>query len=244
MATRRLIAAMAALLVVTVVAAFGFVRYRRSLEARRLALRRSLNGALGRWDTDSLDPEARQGRQQALSLIAQGADVNQCPPNCHPALMIAAGYGDLDGTRWLLKAGANVDVRPLGGGETALHLAARRNHLAVVRALLAAGADIEASDKYGATPLIAACYDAAGTVRLLLDRGANPNATTSNGQTPLSMACARGNQVIVRELLRHGAAIRGPAGDAARRAAIQAGHPELLHLLSGEEARTPSPRRP
>jgi ankyrin repeat protein len=57
----------------------------------------------------------------------------------------------------LVEAGANVKARERVKGCSALHVAARRGNVAVARALLEWGADIEARDKYGDTPLHRAC---------------------------------------------------------------------------------------
>lgn len=42
-------------------------------------------------------------------------------------------------------------------GLTPLHIAARNGHAEVVRLLLAAGASVDAADKYGRTPLLGSC---------------------------------------------------------------------------------------
>src|SRR6188508_1942486 len=72
----------------------------------------------------------------------------------------------------------------------------------VVRLLIAKGADLNARDWAGRTPLFAAAeYDLEMT-KALLDAGADANARTSDGYNPLHMV---GNAAIAKLLLDHGA---------------------------------------
>jgi ankyrin repeat protein len=108
-------------------------------------------------------------------------------------------------------------------GGTALHLAAcsstwairRRtpDHAAdVVRLLLEHGADINAQDASGATPLFLAIIPGLRTrertseaIELLLARGADPNVPTRHHVGALHMAVALRNVPLVRLLLEKGA---------------------------------------
>ena len=67
--------------------------------------------------------------------------------------------------------------------------AAHNGDTAGVRKLLEAGANPEAKDKNGRTPLILAAGNGyAETVRALLEKGANPKARDKNGRTPFDWA--------------------------------------------------------
>jgi truncated hemoglobin YjbI len=94
----------------------------------------------------------------------------------------------------LVQAGADVNARERVKGCSALHMAARRGNVAVAQALLGCGADIEARDKYGDTPLHRAvkCRQAE-MVALLLASGADAQAKSKSGQTPRQMA--RGGRI-------------------------------------------------
>ncbi|MFH1028901.1 MAG: ankyrin repeat domain-containing protein, partial [Pseudomonadota bacterium] len=69
-------------------------------------------------------------------------------------------------------------------GKTALHYAAANGHTDIVNMLIAKGADVDASDREGHTPLMfAAIYGCNKTVQALLDGGANPSIKTPAGNT-------------------------------------------------------------
>jgi ankyrin repeat protein len=101
-----------------------------------------------------------------------------------------------------------------GEKATALHLLAAGSRFWNIEALeylLDHGADIEARNRNGDTPLMAAVgsdypngFWKEKTMRVLLDRGANPNALNKNLQTCLNMA---DGAIVVRLLLHHGADI-------------------------------------
>ena len=92
--------------------------------------------------------------------------------------------------------GVNVNARSMTG-RTPLHMAFCRihaNHLPIIQALLQAGADPNATDEDGETPIFPAVSSVPSSrirvvVQALLDGGANPAARNNNLDTPLHMAC-------------------------------------------------------
>jgi hemoglobin len=113
-------------------------------------------------------------------LLDLGAEVSavagaHSPLYCVGNECLAAGGADI--VRLLVKAGANVNAAEGPTRCTALHMAARRGNVDVAGALLACGADLEARDNAGDTPLRRAlnCRKPA-VVALLLSRGADPNS--------------------------------------------------------------------
>ncbi len=105
-----------------------------------------------------------------------------------------------------LKQRANVNARQPDGA-TALHWAAHRDDLETAALLLDAGADVNAANDLGVTPLVLAIVNGnAAMVDTLLAARANANvAALSTGETPLMAAARTGHATIVRALLAHGA---------------------------------------
>jgi hypothetical protein len=102
-------------------------------------------------------------------------------------LMKAAEDGDLRSVSAIVRSG--VDVNMKDQGSTALHRAAKRNRQKVVEFLLASGADVNAEDVFGNTPLtIAAMRGYRELVKLLLEHKANPNTRSGQCHTPLEAA--------------------------------------------------------
>ena len=91
----------------------------------------------------------------------------------------------------LLDGGADVAI--LSGGKTPLHLAVQEN-ADILAALVEAGADVEARNDAGQTPLHSAAFNSSRTaaMRALLHLGANVHATSNLGSTPLHIACQQG----------------------------------------------------
>jgi len=76
-----------------------------------------------------------------------------------------------------------------GLGSTPLHLAATNPDVSAVKALLAAGANVNAKDDDGNTPLHMAAYtNRIENAKVLLEAGADVNVVSSGGRTPMAMA--------------------------------------------------------
>jgi len=89
---------------------------------------------------------------------------------------------------------------------SALHWAAYNDDLGAVRRLLAEGADPNAANRFGVTPLHeAATVGNAAMLEALLEAGGDANAKFGEGETVLMTAARAGNAESVRALLAHGA---------------------------------------
>ena len=101
----------------------------------------------------------------------------------------AAKKGDVAAVKQLLKADKDLTNAKDTDDSTPLHCAAWKGHVEVVKALLDAGADINAksqNDHYGDTPLHAASHgNQKEVVKVLIERGANLNSKNTIGRTPL-----------------------------------------------------------
>ena len=78
----------------------------------------------------------------------------------------------------------------------------------IVRLLLEHGANPNAEDNEGWTPLhLTSSNGHTTTVRLLLDRGASADVKNNKGRNPLQVATTQGMDEIVQVLARHGAQV-------------------------------------
>lgn len=110
----------------------------------------------------------------------------------------------------LIKAGAKLDrlaflAPPFEGySRTMLGLAAHCGLAKTVKAMLAAGADVNMKDSWGGTALIDAAHQGhKQIVRILLSAGAKVNATRKDGFTAASIAREHGFGDLADELERH-----------------------------------------
>ncbi len=88
-------------------------------------------------------------------------------------------------------------------GRTCIITAAYNGHLAICRLLIDKGAQLEAKDDSGCTPLHeAACQGHVEIARLLCDRGADVEAQSYyGGWRPLHFAANNGHITVVKELI-------------------------------------------
>jgi hypothetical protein len=112
--------------------------------------------------------------------------------------------------------------------------AAQRGDAAKVEELLKKGADVNARNWAGVTPLhIAAANGYLEVVKLLLEHGADANAREEDGLSPLHIAAANGYLEVVKLLLEHGAdpAIRNNRGWTPLDVARTSGREEVVKVL-------------
>ena len=115
-----------------------------------------------------------------------------CPPAVPVLLLAAASAG----------AGSGVDV----DGTTALHWAVRRDDASTVARLLRRGADPDAANRYGVTPLMLASVNGNAEISTaLLEAGADPGGSLPSGETVLMTAARTGSEQVIRALLNYGA---------------------------------------
>jgi uncharacterized protein len=147
--------------------------------------------------------------ESAKLLLAAGADVNDSLPDGATALVVAAhsGHGELGAL--LLEKGADPNAEQVG--YTALHAAVDRSDLALVKALLARGANPDVriskgsparrdsndfqlpSRLIGSTAyLLAAKFVEVEIMRVLAVAGADPKAVMPDGTTALMLAAGNG----------------------------------------------------
>lgn len=170
-------------------------------------------------------------------LISRGADVNRPNSSKYASrgtpLHFAAEHADAEITRLLIQKGALVNTQDLYG-ETALHLAAKRGHVGIIKVLLASKANPNIRDRDHLLPLdlaiqsgekeayamlrihttggmpgihVAASF---GDVRgLARELSRNPKLANADyaGLFPLHLAADHGHLEAVNYLLVHGAEV-------------------------------------
>jgi ankyrin repeat protein len=164
-------------------------------------------------------------------LVDAGGDVNGADLGGATPLMYAASHGNLAAVTLLLAKNANVNAvsgapgtNPRGhvkngiiqiGSLTPLLLAAATGGSpAVVDALIAAGADVNAADARGLTVVMTAVatdHADPAMVRVLIAKGANLTVKDLNGETALDWALKSGNTPEAAMLKRAGAPSSTPA---------------------------------
>jgi ankyrin repeat protein len=120
------------------------------------------------------------------------------------AVLAAVRSGDRATLEKLIAADPAIVSAKDPAGSTPLHHAAGFGTLNSLTLLVDKGADINARNRRGATPLHWAVHDEA-KVRLLLARGADVNAKQVEGRTPVYQAAVLGGGLpVLRLLLEHG----------------------------------------
>ncbi|CAN0297664.1 unnamed protein product, partial [Pylaiella littoralis] len=165
--------------------------------------------------------------QVSVDIDGGYGDVGRTP------LMVASTMGYLRVVRVLLRLGARASVAD-NDGATALHLSIVNKHLAVSKALVKAGAGVEARGVDG-TPLhVAAAKGFHKGMVMLIHAGANVDSEQEGGATPLYISARQGRLEDVRVLVGAKANPLLPAYDGESLpldAAAENGHLEVVREL-------------
>ena len=121
-------------------------------------------------------------------LLSKGANINT-NANGSNCLHVASQKGRVEIVEYILQ-NYNMGVNKRNGeNETSLFIASENGQLAVVEELIRHGSDLEATGKYGMTPLLAACSSGRiDVIRVLLDSDADLMAETDDGTNCLILA--------------------------------------------------------
>ena len=132
-------------------------------------------------------------------LLSHGADVRVVDHVGHTSLLLISKH--ITGSQ------TGVDTQ----GNYALHIASRDSMSTAVQLLVDLGADTNAVNKHGQTPLHMAAdreKDCPELCEILLNHAAKIDVADENGNQPLHLACNRGHTNTGSLLLSHGADVR------------------------------------
>src|ERR1051325_7409384 len=191
-------------------------------------------------DSPLADAAEKRDWAAVLSQLKAKADPNAPQPDGTTALHWAVHHDDLETTKALLAAGANVSATN-NYGVPPLSLACVNGNEEIVRALLDAGADPNTTLRGGESVLMTAARTGrVGPVAALLEKGAKVDATDRKGQSALMWAADEGQAEVVATLIKSGADIyhRLKSGFTPLLFAARDGQIEVVRLLlkSGADA--------
>jgi len=155
------------------------------------------------------EPLLEAAKRVLARVIELGGDVNQASVDGWTPLCDVR-HGDL--AELLLKAGAKLLAECGPDGNTPLHAAiAQQNSRPLAMLFISAGADPNARNRLGETPLFQ--VEDAATIELLVKLRADVNASAKDGSTPLHAAVPRsgigfpGGAAVIQALVEHGARV-------------------------------------
>jgi len=145
-------------------------------------------------------------RQQIISALENGANINARDSQGVTALMYAASFNNFEATHLLLERGADLRARDDFGVEALGHCAMSNHDPEMISFLVNKGSNTNAKSNNGNTVLMwASNSNKASVVRALLAAGADINAADPDGFTPLIWASFSNSPEVVEVLLDAGA---------------------------------------
>ncbi len=137
---------------------------------------------------DNLSTATMEGRVADVErMLNEGADPNESPGRNRLPLLIAVQNGDKNLFELLLRRGARINGRP--ESPAPIHYAIFTQRPEFLRLLVDKGADVNARDNTGDTPLTAAAKRGdVASIRYLLDHGAERNVKNNEGLIALDHA--------------------------------------------------------
>lgn len=152
---------------------------------------------------------AMRGLSDTVRILLEfGADVTARNDNDDSPMHLAAVEGYKDVVCQLMVK-EHVDARGFHG-RTALHFAAKRGHMDLVRMFLDHGADANVADSSGFRPIIDCLeYGHEGIALLLLEKDVQVDFEGPGGRNPLHVAAQTGSEIVVKALLGAGCNARG-----------------------------------
>lgn len=170
---------------------------------------------------------------KARDLVAAGAHPNIIPRgDTRTPLFYAALNGHVEMISYLHSVG--VALNAYSGGATALYAAAMKNHINAARALVDAGADVNAGFPNDKPILVAASSGSNDVLRFLITLPKiNVNERDNGSYTPMLYAAFNGHPETVKILFdaKADCKIKGCDGNTPLSIAKERNHTEIVQLL-------------
>ena len=222
-----------------------------------------VNAKDGKGYTALYDAIWEEDQDLVKLLVIKGADVSYTPKDGYPPLHYAVWNKDVNTVKLLVDHGAKFDVKDQDGSTafraaalqgarellqvfitkgadaSTLPLAACMGDLGRMKALVEQGADVNAKDEFGWTPLYwAASTGQTAAAEFLVAQGADVQAKTKDEATPLHQAASAGEVRLVELLISKGAGVnvQDTQGNTPLHRAVGSGHKALVELLISKGA--------
>ncbi len=178
---------------------------------------------------------AEDGSDECLLFLQKcGVDFNAQGSTGKTPLMKAVRSNELKTVLFLINQDVDVNIRD-SYGDTALHFASRGVDLEICRAVLAAGAEANAVNNCGVTPLMESVrYRVSDVTEILIQNGCDVNIQEKKSRdTALHMAVRKSHNLVVRMLLETGRAqmLYNSEGEHPLYHAIYRGDADILEIF-------------
>ena len=172
--------------------------------------------------TEPYSINAYEKRKRALEIIEK-------IPAQHPSTSLSVRISE---GRFQVRGQSIDSIKSRMKLDISIHDAAYAGNIEAVKLHLWIGANLNAKDKNGQTPLLAALWRKE-IVELLIAKGADVNAKNEHGQTPLHSAAYTGDKKIVELLIAERADfdVKDKDGWAPLNNAVKKGHEKIVELL-------------
>jgi ankyrin repeat protein len=148
----------------------------------------------------------RGDADEVRRLKKSGIDLNRSTEYDHPPLHVAAILGNTSIMQVLIELGADPNFPDPRRSETPLHMAVAGQKLSAVKLLLDRGANLEAENTAGMTPLSEACFEGNFAIaKVLIDAGSKVTPPRKLHWSPLTAASQQSGVDLVQYLVRKGA---------------------------------------
>jgi len=124
-------------------------------------------------------------------ILDKKVDVDTSPEDQATPLMVATSSGQLEVVRKFLSLGANHGASEKEDGLTAMHLASREGHDAIIQLLIAKNAEVDKECKKGSPLVLALINNHPKTLDILLQHGASINVKMPTGKDLLTFAAEK-----------------------------------------------------